>query len=291
MPSRRFTDEQESEIGERYLSGESMVTLASAYATNHRTIGGALRRAGVASRKVHRKHDLNEDAFANAPLSEEASYFAGLLFADGSVHKKTSGQPEISLALSGADGVLVKRFRDFVGSTHTLLVRNQSRGYPNGKPFTKVSFVSQKMADDLARYGVTPRKSKTAKVLGGMRVSRHWWRGCIDGDGWLGFKGTGMPYLGFTGSKASVRQFRDYFEAIIPNRVKLQRNGSIWAVVVAGKGAAVLARQLYADSKVALLRKNRIAIRMMHYLALRHDDWKTDGSEGDFGRRKQGKTE
>ena len=56
----------------------------------------------------------------------------------------------------------------------------------NGKVIIQYSlrFSSKKIADILAMFGVIPKKSLVAKVIG-LEGNRHFWCGVLDRDGWL----------------------------------------------------------------------------------------------------------
>ena len=105
----------------------------------------------------------------------------------------------------------MEKFKKFIGS-------NKSLYYNKGGVF--ISFYSNRIVDKLAEYGIVIRKSKIAKVPEQLKNNRHFWRGMIDGDGWVtrhiktdcplvGFCGTidiVNSFINFTGNTARVRQ-------------------------------------------------------------------------------------
>ena len=153
------------------------------------------------TRAKMRKCTLNERAFET--ITEQSSYWVGMLIADGNVSIK-KGIPIIALHLQEVDKDHIdKKFRNFVCSSHKLghYVDKKTR-----KVRYSIHFSSERMANDLAKYGIVPKKWFIVKVKGGLENSKDQWRGVIDGDGSMGVylrktsKGTfrPVPYLSLT---------------------------------------------------------------------------------------------
>jgi hypothetical protein len=98
-----------------------------------------------------RKSRAIEDYFHRIETPMQA-YILGLLAADGNVYvNKARAEYKISLKLHREDEVLVKRTRD-------ELAPKVNPNYP--KPhYIRFEVCSQRMVNDLARYGVVPRKT------------------------------------------------------------------------------------------------------------------------------------
>lgn len=111
-----------------------------------------------------RKRTLNELPFSI--VTSDSAYWIGYLIADGNVSIK-KGIPVIALHVQEIDKVhLDIKFRAFVGSSHKLgTYVNKVRGNTS----YSISFSSEKMQEDLARYGVVPRKWFIVKVKWGVK--------------------------------------------------------------------------------------------------------------------------
>ena len=170
----------------------------------------------------------------------------------------------IHLTLAVADIKHVEAFRSFLGSTHPV-VQNRCGGYANGIAAT-LSVSSARLADRLASYGVTPRKTFSAKVVG-LEQNPHFWRGVVDADGSLFFandtqKGKyarSRAVLYLCGSKALVEQFAAFVQSHTGTQAKPHAQRSIWVFRVQGQAAVQAAGILYKGCSIALTRKEKIA--------------------------------
>lgn len=119
------------------------------------------------------RHRVNHSAFAS-PLNESKAYWIGFLLADGCV---SNGR--IGLELNRRDLKHIAKFQDFVdGHFYNIRPVLQNNSY-------SLRFVSHRMANDLAVYGVIPRKSLTSDFAENIpdKLLPHYLRGFFDGDG------------------------------------------------------------------------------------------------------------
>lgn len=256
-------------IVEGYRGGLSMYDLMRRHGGTRDTICRRLKAAGVTLRtKAERQFRLpcREDAFADAAGSEAAAYWAGFLMADGCVSTNGGrGGRHVILALSEVDRGHVEAFRAFLGSDH-VIQEIPGRACPTGvsKPCCRLDVVSDRLASDLARYGIVPRKSKTAEAIG-LEDNRHFWRGVVDGDGNLRWsvrrnpQHTPRPALQLAGSLPLLTQFAAFAARVIGATGKPHvSHGCHGFALMSGKAAAMISH-LYTDCTVALSRKWAIA--------------------------------
>lgn len=142
-----------------------------------------------------RKSRAIEDYFAslNTPMQ---AYILGLLAADGNVYvNKARAEYKISLKLHRDDELLVGRTRDELAPTVNF-------SYP--KPhYIRFEVCSLRMANDLARYGVVPRKTWNLPWPAALpeAMAMPFLLGYFDGDGTMvgckprPEKGMYEPYL------------------------------------------------------------------------------------------------
>jgi hypothetical protein len=186
--------------------------------------------------------------------------------ADGCIHQSGRKQsPVVSLILSAKDVAHVHAFALFAGSGHA--VRSSTtvgRGCVYGR--ASLRFASSRIVTSLARFGVVPRKSLTAKVIG-LEQDRHFWRGVVDGDGFVGFHtghGRLYPRLALVGAEPLLLQFAAFVRSVSSGcRASVVRKGRIWTIDLIGKHAAATVSDLYRECSVALPRKLGRAVQIM----------------------------
>lgn len=267
----KLTETQTIEICERYLAGENSSGLAVIYEVNSGTIRNILERNSISRRslsEVHRTCTLNQAAFAKQ--TPEALYWAGFLMADGCVQLSTIRLPYISIELSARDTKHVKKFKQFLSSSHkiTMAKRKYQTGYTNS---ARLQVSSQQLADDLALYGVIPRKSLVAEATSVASGSIDFWRGVIDGDGCLGLyyssptRPNKDPLLQLYGAKPLMEQFLAFVKTHIKTKATVRPAGTIFQISLKSAPALKIIKLLYKDCTLALSRKHRKALEMLNW--------------------------
>ena len=120
--------------------------------------------------------ELQEDFFENID-SEYKSYFLGLILTDGNVYYPYDGrQKSISISQNTEDAYILQLFLSLVHSNNSI--SNDGRGC------SSVAIRSNKMADDLMKFGIVPNKSLTSYLpILHDSLMPHLIRGILDGDG------------------------------------------------------------------------------------------------------------
>ena len=192
MPSRRFDDRQENDIGCLYRAGRSEGQIARLFGTSPTTVRAALRRVNVATRSQQQAvrlnaYALNREAFKE-PLTPMAEYWSGFLMADGRV----TDNGTIVLRLQQRDRRHIEKFRAFLGSEAPIYFEAATRS-------VGITVCSREMADDLGELGIIPRKLLISRACDSLADSPHFWRGMFDGDGHIVWSTIqlfgGMPLL------------------------------------------------------------------------------------------------
>ncbi len=142
------------------------------------TIIKVVKSQNIPVRGVGMAPQIDHEEFFENIDSEEKAYILGLLIADGSViypstRKRT---PLWSITLHDNDRYMIERIVQVIG-IHKKISHTRNESILN--------VTSQKMVDDLAKYGVVPRKSFITYYpkLQDTRQNRHLIRGIFDGDG------------------------------------------------------------------------------------------------------------
>lgn len=251
----------EATLAREYRDGKTVQQLANEHHTSTDRVRRALRNEGVHARSSgHRRlRTINLDAFTDMDLDPVKSYWAGFLFADGSVD---DGHHSLILGLSETDRGHVESFKEFSGSD-AKIVTVPTKGYAKTN-VCRFVINGKAMTQGLAKYGLVPRKSLTATVPDILLHNPDFWRGCIDGDGWIHFKDArfNLPILGLCGSLRTVQQFREFAVHVNPAvRASIHTNGeNCFAITIGGTIAqSVLAAVGYGQDVIALPRKKSLA--------------------------------
>lgn len=258
------------DIARRYVAGESSGALAEEYGISRATVADYVRARNGEVREMTqpKKHNLNESAFASP--NEEGRYWIGMLFADGCVTERERRGKSLCLSLSGEDRSHVYRLREFLkASAPVEEIENPSSQWPNASPSCRLTVHNRKLIDSLACYGMTPAKSLTARVAI-LEHDRDFWRGVIDGDGWICRRDDGRPIVGFCGSKDMADQFREFLlrrlDGVATTRAgvnKVSHARDHYRFTATGKFAVETARLLYSGASVALPRKQEKALEII----------------------------
>ena len=177
MPRKVITEELKQEIIKYYLSQPmTMKQVKDKYELSHPTITKILKDVPKYTKAKLNNPNMKEHFFQE--INEEAkAYFLGLLISDGNVFKDNTGrQASISITLDLKDEYMLEKFKE-------VLQANTSVGH-DGRGCGQIAVRSNIMAEDLAKYGVVPRKSyNTYLPLISKEMMPHLIRGIFDGDG------------------------------------------------------------------------------------------------------------
>jgi hypothetical protein len=255
--NKRLTPEVEGFIVEQYRGGLSAGEILKAIPfRTKKTVYDVLERHGVSRRGgiADYKKSFNEAAFAVVDTPEKA-YWLGILITDGYVIEPGRvGSPLVGLQMT--DREAAEGFRDFLGLQHPVL-RIEPRGERHQVMY-RAACHSRRMARDLARFGVVPRKShQTFLPLLAEELMPHLLRGLFDGDGTVSRRTDGQALVGFCGSERLVAEVRMWLICrlgVSDNRI--HENGTIRYVQWSHRSDAQrIARYLYRGGGPRIARK------------------------------------
>jgi DNA-binding CsgD family transcriptional regulator len=258
-PKRKLDLKMRRRLRQEYRN-LTIAELARLYKVCKPTIRKALVEMGVRIRgprdRIRRTHSLNTSAFKFR--TEETSYWVGFLLADGNVNEYGT----ISVHLQLRDIRHLRKLRRFLKSGAPVRRVVNGSGYEPGSTFASFSVHSKDLVEQLAVFGVLPRKTGRERLLK-QRQSRHIWRGVIDGDGCLSFHGQrGYFQLKLYGSRSLCSQFAAFVRTVVPSRAKVRRSKTIYSFGLCCGPAERVARTLYGNCNVCLGRKGAIIRRL-----------------------------
>ncbi len=232
--------------------------VAKAYGIQKSTVCRMVKRTGVNRRRAapRRKYSIDERAFD--VIGEHSAYWAGFFFADGTIAKRNSSRNSniFKVALASADYGHVKEFRNFLKSTHPIKTYTSTKKGVGGGPLTNsgIRISSKPICERLRQLGWRPRN--TGKAAKELAISRHFWRGLIDGDGHLGITKGKAAYFELAAGRDLLIQFSEFCQRFIHYSCKSRPcSNTILRTSFTGEKAAELIKVLYNNSTVSLPRK------------------------------------
>lgn len=276
MKRTTYTPDQLEDMKKLYLTGLSVQNVADKLETDKGTcrkalIGlGVLRTKQESSRIARGISYVKSDAFDILTL--EALYWIGFMYADGFIESKV---PVIGLGLANADRAHVEKFNQFLGGKLNIatinIVSKSLKGIINTNSVcARLKVADTQLYNRLLSLGFTGNKTHVIKPHELLKYSRDFWRGVVDGDGWLStvncdytssIKTTHYEYskIGLCGNEATITEFLKFIELSgIDCRScvkKAKRETGLYSMDSTGKSAISIMHLLYKDSTIYLERK------------------------------------
>ncbi len=250
MPAAfKWTGEEIQDMVTSYKRGETAKSIAMRYGTSSQVILPVLEKQGITrrtNREAARRHTCDYRYFQIID-TEEKAYWLGFMTADGCITKgKASGDsPRITLHLGKQDCEHLAKLKQALQASQTIS-RDEHQ--------CSLTIISTEMAADLAKHGILPRKTfstKPAQVA--PELVRHYWRGIIDGDGYVSKVGGTLVLVG---DYDVVSSFQAFVLTQCPQvKVAIFRDGTIHTLKLTGKTARRMLEILYGEARVYLTRK------------------------------------
>ena len=214
MPSKIIPEELKEEIRDYYQSSPMTIrSVAEHFNLSDPTIIKILKDIPRWTRAQINSPNLDERFFQYIN-TEAKAYFLGLIISDGNVYDPEVSkegakgrQKSISITLDLNDEYMLNEFKKHVKS-------NTSVGH-DGRGCGQIAVRSNKMAEDLAKWGVVPRKSFSTYLPEGISddMMPHLFRGIFDGDGSIQMKqieGRYLHAMSYCGTHRLMQDMCDY---------------------------------------------------------------------------------
>lgn len=248
-----MSEEEEKFSIEQYLAGKSPYYISGVLNRKSSTISRCLEKNNIPIREYYYQYK-NENLFENIN-NENSAYFLGLLYADGNINKKNN---DIKLGLIDKD--LVEKFAKVLyGFEWERSIKYTSQEFleENEKIFYRVNFVSEKMKQDLSKWGCTPNKCFEIKYPDFLRsdLEHHFIRGYLDGDGCICLTGS-KSLVDFTSNPDFIHGLRNRLIELgfQPNSVQYKDNSASFHMS-SWQGNIDFLDWLYYDATVYMDRK------------------------------------
>lgn len=165
----------QNDIINGYIGGKSVLALSHQYKTNTHVINKILKNNGILkiSQAKRLNPSLKENYFEQINDKNKA-YWLGLILTDGTVNYSNDN---LQISLVKEDEYILYLFEQDLG------IENHVK--PFCEKYSRFSFGSKIMLQDLIQYGIIPNKTLTLKFPENIpeKFETHLLRGMFDGDG------------------------------------------------------------------------------------------------------------
>lgn len=249
VPRRKISIEDEKEIIDRYLSQETPDTICKDFNVVRGTIYDVLKRNNVPTIGYERRLSaLDHKSFEE--LTEDALYWSGFIAADGHINHKNV-TPRLEIMLAYQDRAHLEKLRSFVKAKKDKVVDRNNNGYPA----SRFSFKSKDICNRLEFLGI-----KGPDLSNELSSERHFWRGVIDGDGWIS-KDTNYLAIELAGQPYLLERYREFLRESFSISPKMRKDSTknSYKVKLGGRTGYPVVDYLYTDSSIFLDRKKKRA--------------------------------
>lgn len=250
MKLSRLSTKDILNIAALYLTGYTSTYIAQKYGMSGVYIRYLLKKNKIQIRS-QRKDYFNENYFENIN-SEEKAYWLGFLYADGNVYNNS-----IRIELIARDKDHLEKFLTCVNSSSKLYYRKSKDSF-------KISLFSPKMAQDLAKLGCLPNKSRIIKVPNlPESLLNHFFRGFFDGDGWITKRNFPTYFTWYAGvlsvSEDFIKEFFQYFYTKVQKGSMCKTKKDAFQISFSGVSSCCLfLNELYKNASIFLTRKHNL---------------------------------
>ena len=188
-----LTIEDKEFIEELYLNGKTIEKIHLDYFLGKCTLGcinSFLKRKGL-TRPNGKVAKINHDYFEKIDTQDKA-YWLGMIFADGGVYHRTETSKSLRLELKISDRYLIDELSRSLGSplkSKEYIGKSTWKNIKHNDTLKHNAYCawhSEKLVNDLSKYGVIPNKTLTLSKIPTeipQELMRHFIRGYFDGDG------------------------------------------------------------------------------------------------------------
>ena len=272
MPRKIITNDLKEEIIRFYKSKPmGYKDIEKKYNLSTPTVIKILNGIEKYSKSIIFNPELKEDFFESID-DEYKAYFIGLLISDGNVfidgNKKANRQASISITLDNNDKYILEDFKK--------IIKTNTKISSDGRGCCQIAVRSNKMYEDLSKYGIIPNKSfKTYLPKLNNEMMPHLIRGILDGDGCINShlikSGRFLHSISFCGSKQLMNDISDFlFENLklkTKPKVYTYKDRNLSEISIRNiNDMFIVGKYLYSNATIFLKRKyNKFNNFIEHY--------------------------
>jgi len=272
-----YTEDQKQGILFLYKNGMSVKNIGRSVGLGRKAIFNFIeknvpnKRSKSEGQRARHGTFIKEDAFDI--LSPEALYWIGFLYADGGIE---AARPIVSLGISEEDKPHLEKYNQFLGGklnigTYTVSNKHLRGCVKEESVICRISYSNKKIHDRLINLGFNSNKSSYILPHNLLTCSRDFWRGVVDGDGWIGRYEKQdcnklVEAIGLSGTELTVVGFMNFVQAagIVANTTPYKRKKSkVWQVELHCDIAKDVMKLLYKDATVYLDRKHQTYLNII----------------------------
>jgi hypothetical protein len=243
-----------NKIIELYNGGYNLTVIEKMVRSDHRTIKSVLENNNIKLRslsEINRKYSVDENYFNNIDSADKA-YWLGFIITDGNVRESGA----ITIVLKDEEHLY--KFKKCTKSEHPVR-------YIKKRNIFNISIGSNIMKQDLKKYGVVPNKTHICCPPAISEYEKDFWRGCVDGDGWVSFYSSQDIYcVGLCGTREMVQGFIDFISKNTDIKPKTpSKRKTICEVKYSGSKARKIVSLLYDGANIYLDRKMSVVMNIL----------------------------
>lgn len=242
-----------------YLNGNSVLSLSKKYGYKYDKTVTIIKNANITIRgnDIYSKKYTNDSYVFDKIDTEEKAYWLGFLYADGYVSNINSHKNfNVELGLQKQDKTHLEKFKAFLNTRNKIVYKEATQSF-------KITINNKQLHSDLIQKGCIPNKSNLIRFPDNNILPddliRHFVRGYIDGDGWIGMRMQKNNVIGRLGiTSGSIEMLRDIIEKCKWQQmaiVKDKRSSSTYNVLWTNGQVIEMLDFLYKDSTIYLDRK------------------------------------
>lgn len=246
-------------VCKKYLKGRTKESLADEFNVSSWVIANILKASKIGTIHNQQRRTLlgcgNNFEYFKDMTKEGPAYFYGLLLSDGNL----SGNI-VQIGLQRDDRYILESLKEelnLTGNTvadYDLLVKKTG----NTSHVSSLRFMDKRIADSLREYGLSERKSGKEVLPNVIRLNRHFWRGVVDGDGFVSLNGNKVS-TGIIGSKEICEGFLNFCKFYRPDtkaKVRKHSSSDLYLVTVSSSIAKTILEVMYLqDVQFSITRK------------------------------------